>query len=387
MKKMKKLTILAVVAVMTAFVGLGGGQALANTLVVDDYATQCPGAGFVTIGAALAVASSGDTIEVCPGLYNEAVTIVLSGITLIGQPAPGAILDGTGLADTDNCITIAVGVSDVTIERLEIRECNNRGIRGLGMHSSIKLKDLDIHAVSQAVPGTDGHAVDFVSSGDVKIEDVSIAVGPGAGFLAEAIRLQSVSDVVVDHVHTVGGFVGVNFACTACDGSEPPTNGVVKYSSISGTFDNGVLLANTTEARVEHNVIAGAGFVGIQVGFIVATPVTGAEIVQNVVTGVANAPNPPNHGIALTRGSSGSTVKENIVTGSLGDGVFIGVLGAGSSSGNTIEQNFSNGNAGFGYLDDGSGAANVFIGNDCKANTAGGSLGPGGPGTLCGPQF
>ena len=383
---MKKMTTLAVVAVMTAFGGLGGGQALANTLVVDD-GTECPGAPFATIGAALAGASSGDTIEVCPGVYGEAVTISLSGVTLTGTPAPGAILDGTALADTDNCITIAVGVSDVTIERLEIRNCNNRGIRGLGMHSSIKLRDLDIHAVSQ-VAG-DGHAVDFESSDDVKIEHVSIAVGPGAGFFAEAIRLQSVSDVVVDHVHIVGGFVGVNFACSGpCAGPEPPTNGVVTSSTISGTTDNGVLLANTTNATIEGNMIAGAAFAGIQVGFRTENPVTGAKIISNLVTGTGAGGF--GAGIALARGSSGSTVRGNLVTGSVGAGVFVGVVPGpgGSSSGNTIEQNVSNGNTGFGYFDGtAAAAANVFIGNECKANTAGGSSGPGGLGTLCGPQF
>ncbi len=93
------------------------------------------------------------------------------------------------------------------------------------------------------------------------------------------------------------------------------------------------------------------------------------------------------HGIALARGSSGSTVEENIVTGNSLDGIFAGTIPGpgGSTGGNTIEDNISDGNTGFGYRDDGTGfAVNVFIGNQCKANTAGGSS-PGG--TLCGPQF
>jgi len=147
-----------------------------------------------------------------------------------------------------------------------------------------------------------------------------------------------------------------------------------------------VLLANTTSARIQDNVIAGAGFVGIQVGFRAANPVTGVVIFNNVVTGTVLAPI-VGHGIALARGSSGSTVNKNIVTGNGTDGIFAGtILGpGGSTGGNTIKHNISNGNTGFGYVDDGTGfAINVFTGNECKANTAGGSSPAG---TLCGPQL
>lgn len=229
-------------------------------------------------------------------------------------------------------------------------------------------------------------------SNKVRIQHVAIRVDPSANFLAEAIRLQSVNRVTVEQVAVVGGFVGVNFACSgACSGPEPPTNGMVRNSTIFGTTDNGVLLANSTDAKVEKNVIAGAGFGGIQVGFRTANPVTGARIFQNVVTGTAG------DGILLTRGSSGSHVLKNIVTGSTGDGIIV-VLKApgGTSTGNLIENNISNGNTGFGYSDDttgGTGTAgtdNTYIGNECKANAAGGSSSDGGAsatGDLCTPQF
>ena len=108
-----------------------------------------------------------------------------------------------------------------------------------------------------------------------------------------------------------------------------------------------VLLANTTDAKIENNVIAGAAFAGIQVGFRTANPVTGADIFKNVVTGtrIDFFIGALGAGIALARGSSGSTVKENIVTGSAVDGIFVGVIpfAGGSSSGNAVEQNISDG--------------------------------------------
>jgi hypothetical protein len=60
----------------------------AATLVVDDT-LACPGAGYQTIQAAVNAANAGDTINVCPGTYNENVTILSyqAGLTLNGAQA------------------------------------------------------------------------------------------------------------------------------------------------------------------------------------------------------------------------------------------------------------------------------------------------------------
>src|SRR5947209_2759550 len=64
----------------------------ATMLVVDDdgfaSATNCNDTTptYMTISAAVAAASSGDTIKVCPGIYNEQVTIDKT-LTLQGAQA------------------------------------------------------------------------------------------------------------------------------------------------------------------------------------------------------------------------------------------------------------------------------------------------------------
>src|SRR4051812_22052279 len=47
----------------------------------------CPGfsANYPTIQSAVDAAHAGDTINVCPGTYNEQVTITKKGLTLIGR--------------------------------------------------------------------------------------------------------------------------------------------------------------------------------------------------------------------------------------------------------------------------------------------------------------
>ena len=113
---MKKRVFL-LVAVLTMFIlmALGSSQALAKAPLVVD------GINYTTIQAAVDAANPGDTILVNPAVYSEAVAINKNDLTLVAKP--GAILDGTGLADVGdvNGFTIANGVSGVTIKYFEIR--------------------------------------------------------------------------------------------------------------------------------------------------------------------------------------------------------------------------------------------------------------------------
>ncbi len=76
------------------------------------------------------------------------------------------------------------------------------------------------------------------------------------------------------------------------------TSGIVRKSITFGTTDKGVLLANASNALVDNNVTASAGFGGIQIGFRATNPVRGTRIFENVVTGTAG------DGILLTKGTA-----------------------------------------------------------------------------------
>jgi hypothetical protein len=74
---------LGIVAACTVILTLGVGTAqAATTRWVNEFdstptpaGTSCSDAGYMTISAAVAAASAGDTIEVCPGVYPELVTV------------------------------------------------------------------------------------------------------------------------------------------------------------------------------------------------------------------------------------------------------------------------------------------------------------------------
>src|SRR5712691_1533604 len=88
------IRVLLVGSIALAIMVLGAQPtAAATTLVVDDdgmaSAADCNATtvAYPTISAAVAAASPGDTIKVCPGLYNEQVMIDKNNLTLLGAQA------------------------------------------------------------------------------------------------------------------------------------------------------------------------------------------------------------------------------------------------------------------------------------------------------------
>jgi parallel beta-helix repeat protein len=91
-------------------------------LVVDDDGAQCPGAGYATIQAAVNAASPNATIRVCPGTYDEQVTIAkrlkLKGDNgAVVMPSPMAA--NTTSLSSGAAIAAAILVMDTTNVTLE----------------------------------------------------------------------------------------------------------------------------------------------------------------------------------------------------------------------------------------------------------------------------
>jgi nitrous oxidase accessory protein NosD len=90
----RKLLVLAVLTLFVTLVVLGNSSVSAATthwvneaeLTPSPPGTSCADAGYMTISAAVAAASPGDTIEVCPGTYLEQVMINKT-LTLKGAQA------------------------------------------------------------------------------------------------------------------------------------------------------------------------------------------------------------------------------------------------------------------------------------------------------------
>src|SRR5919108_5122516 len=66
------------------FVLSGSRPALAADLFVDDDGVECPDAEFTTIQEAVDAAAPGDRIRVCPGTYDEQISITKPSLRIVG---------------------------------------------------------------------------------------------------------------------------------------------------------------------------------------------------------------------------------------------------------------------------------------------------------------
>jgi len=117
--------------VAAALVSGPAGATTGRTLVVFNHNARsasahdngkgagCGNAAYSTIGSAVAAASAGDTVKVCPGTYPEDV-VVDKTLTLIGQDAT---IDATG---QDNGVQVLA--SGVTVQGFTVENAVGEGI-------------------------------------------------------------------------------------------------------------------------------------------------------------------------------------------------------------------------------------------------------------------
>lgn len=92
MNMLKGLATLVLAVVYASISNPLVSAAQPHTILVDDDRVQCPGATAPTIAAGIAAAAPGDTVQVCPGIYPERVSIDRP-LTLAGPFGPIAALD------------------------------------------------------------------------------------------------------------------------------------------------------------------------------------------------------------------------------------------------------------------------------------------------------
>jgi len=95
------------------------------TLEVDDDGAECPSAGFTSIQNAVNNASPGDTIEVCPGTYEEKVRIDIPDLRIVGDPGDATPGPGSDAPVMDGNVSKSIAfkllndANNVTVEGFE----------------------------------------------------------------------------------------------------------------------------------------------------------------------------------------------------------------------------------------------------------------------------
>lgn len=298
-----RVLFLTVVVVAVAF-GVQGGPASADAgpsfgdTLTSDTKLTCDLSG------------SGDGLII----GADGITIDLNGHTLSG--------DGTG-SGIDN----SGGHDNVTIKNGTIEDFAE-GVLADGA-DGLSLKDLNVIGASGSA--VDTGAIHVLDSEDVVIEDCSVSVTAANGG-PHCIRLDTVTDVKVEHCDIDGGFIGVSFFSIGGNvGLGDPTTGSIKDCTISDCFSSCILLGNTDDATVEGNDMSGAAS-GMQIGFHANNATSGIEICDNDVH--------DNGGGLFVTFMTDSEIYDNDVSDNLGFGIL---LRAGTTD-NEISENTVNGN-------------------------------------------
>jgi Right handed beta helix region len=406
----RSLRLVSVVVLVAAASLLQATSALAATRVVDDDRAQCSDAQFASINFAVAAANPGDTIKVCPGLYQESVrvpkTLSLSGpggelsVTRCltearGDPIREAVVDPPDIANSTfgfggppwgfRLEADAIRLAGFTIQGA----LDGAGVSTSPLHSGYDIRKnviqnntlgvgVDFHSAGGALSLVDNNCIRENSIGvysssdlrDARIGDTTFTRNGGSG-----IDVERAVGIKIDDNHVIDdGGISI----------EGTTNAVIKENEV--LRGDGISIGSDFNARVEFNDVVDTRNSGISVfgdmfmnahGKVVGNDVVGSgthgvwvfetrgwEIAHNDVEDSGR------DGIWLGN-SAEIEVAYNDVFRSAGDGLHVGdheELPEGTMAHNLIEYNETGGNGGYDCFDEstGSGTAgteNVWLGN------------------------
>lgn len=297
-----------------------------------------------SIQDAVTSANSGDTIRIASGMYKEQSVFVDKSITIVGDPGtpdstgPGSsapVLDG---GDTQrNAFVLASGLSDVTIEGLEIRnygvleEPGGNGIVAQTTASDISVRDNYIHSIGNSgvatgPPGREAFA-NWVVQRNV-IED----------FPTTGIRIGCGRNVTIVNNDITGGtgYTGGGWN----PNSDFPGNGIHVPCKRSGSVTSDVTAESIT---VEGNTITGPFFIGVQAHAWNANQEDAPVVLRDVAIRENNISDATG-GISAISSEGALLADVDMVGNTISDcrqlGIYTGVLRAPASHGRiTISEN------------------------------------------------
>ena len=122
----RSLSLVGAVGLFALFGSIAPSEVVGATIIVGQNLVVCPGAQFAKIQDAVNAATPGDTIQICPGVYAEQVSIgkalqVNANNGAILRPS-GAAANTTGLASGQPIAALLLieNTTDVTVRNLTI---------------------------------------------------------------------------------------------------------------------------------------------------------------------------------------------------------------------------------------------------------------------------
>jgi parallel beta-helix repeat protein len=399
-------------ALGTTAAGAGGGR----TLVVDDDRAQCRNAAHTTIQAAVAAASPGDVIRVCPGTYGATTvdkTLRIDGSTSVREgkrcldrasgedPTRDSIVNGGAGAPA-----FRIGANDVEIRDFTVQNTtNDAGISVPSTHSGTRVhRNLIQENTFGVYLNSSGARASKVERNCFRDNNKPGSAAGNGVYSDQGLRRAHVerntfsghTNAAVILVGPLGSQTDVTIERNQLRDDAPIILAKVSRSVVahnlsvkskgSGIFFGG----NVTDVRVKKNTIRDCSFTGINLrtdpaNFATTAPNTADVIEDNVVAGCGD------FGIRLREGASRNLVRNNRVkgngTGAEGDGISLenadenvvrgnksddnrrdGLRADSASSGNRIEKNRMAGNREHDCHDDSTGTGTAGTANTWKQN-------------------
>jgi hypothetical protein len=349
----KSLLGIGMVALLSATgLAVSPSAAAASTIVVGTQSATCPNPQHATIQAAVNAASAGDTIRVCAGTYNEAVTVNKSLFIRGAQagvdartgrtnPARESIVQPPG---GSNGFTVDSGAGNVTIDGFTVQNSTLSGIDTLNGGSGYTIVNNIVTGnhlgMAFRSPGTASSpsAIRFN-----RIQNNNVGAGGGTGvFLGgtqgtdfTSISSNRFSGHVSTDINTQGVLAGTDPAealtissNTSVDSAtflvllhanspSVTANQVTKNAALpSGSAM--LIDSRTDNAQIRSNQITGGVGTGINVTAlfgITPAPSTNLNVTGNVVRSRTN-------GMRVAALSSGR-FSGNVISGSSNDGILV----------------------------------------------------------------
>ncbi len=302
-------------------VSAGAASAAPNVLRVG-----CGRGAYPTISAAVSAATSGQTIIVCRGTYNEDVVVPasLSDVSVIGVGRP--VVDAANLFNGFQVLGSGTKIEGFTVE-------NALGEGILVGYSATAVSHVTIsgNTVTHNDQGNPTGAAITTSTYPQCNENPAAPTSPGD--CGEGIHLANVYDSAVVGNDVAGNSGGILLS----DDTGATYGNLVAYNDVSGnTLDCGITIASHTpevfgggvyDNRIISNRVTGNGVLGQGAGVLLATavpgdvpdeiPGTGGAVYDNLVEGNYLAGNGLGgvtvHSHATGEDLSGNTITRNVI--------------------------------------------------------------------------
>jgi hypothetical protein len=254
--------------------GTAGWQGDFSWLNADDSSPQVGAIG--RINEAIGLVTTSGTVNLAAGTYNETTSIPKS-LTLQGagagtNPATHTILEGFAPVDTvGNGITIAAGVTNVTVQTLRIQNFDLdggfvAGIYGSGDNSNITVSGVHLYGNNRNAPFTSqGGGIHFANGtngpSDITITASEAVTNTGRGI---TLWIGAREDVTItNNLVNDNSIVGIDLSGGTSEGV------VISGNTVTENGDSGIavsgLQAGDGASRIATNTVTNNGRFGIEV--------------------------------------------------------------------------------------------------------------------------